>query len=127
MDGQGYSERVWHTLIPIIRAYGGEAWDETGTECRLNSPESVEAVAMYHSMIFGDRSVVPPGEQGDFFTGNAAMTINQLSLVSKLEGAAFKWGIAPLPSGPTGEVTVIGQAALVAFKTARTPRLHVTF
>lgn len=116
VDGQGYSERVWHTLIPIVRAYGGEAWDEAGTECLLNSPEAVEAVTMYHGMIFGDRSVVPPGEQGDFFTGNAAMTVNQLSRVSKLEGAAFKWGVAPLPNGPAGEVAVIGQAALVAFR-----------
>lgn len=116
VDGQGYSERVWHTLMPIIRAYGGEAWDETGTECRLSAPEAVEAVTLYHDMIFGDRSVVPPGEQGDFFTGNAAMTVNQLSRVSKLEGATFEWGVAPLPSGPTGEIAVIGQAALVVFK-----------
>ncbi len=113
VDGQGYDVRVWHTLIPVVRAYGADAW--TGGTCGLSSPEAVRAVQFYHDMIFKDRSVVPPGEQGDFFSGRSAMTITQLSRVSKLEGAKFSWGIAPLPAGPAGQVGVIGQAAIVVF------------
>lgn len=113
VDGQGYDVRVWHSLIPIIRAYGGDAW--AGGQCRLTSPDAVRAVQFYHEMIFKDRSVVPPGEQGDFFSGRSAMTISQLSRVSKLEGARFAWGIAPVPGGPAGQVAVIGQAAIVVF------------
>ena len=121
VDGQGYDVRVWHTLIPIIRAYGGDAWE--GGQCRFASAEAVRAVQFYHDMIFKDRSVVPPGEQGDFFSGRAAMTMNQLSRVSKLEGAKFAWGVAPLPSGPAGQVAVIGQAAIVVF--AKSPNRDV--
>lgn len=121
VDGQGYDVRVWHTLIPVIRAYGGDAWE--GGQCRFTSAEAVRGVQFYHDMIFKDRSVVPPGEQGDFFSGRAAMTMNQLSRVSKLEGAKFAWGVAPLPAGPAGQVAVIGQAAIVVF--AKSPNRDV--
>ncbi|WP_206078334.1 sugar ABC transporter substrate-binding protein [Poseidonocella sp. HB161398] len=125
VDGQGYGGRVIHTLIPMIRSYGGAAWED-GT-CGLSSDEAVEAVALYHDMIFKDRSAVPPGEQGDFFTGNAALTVTQLSRVSKLSDAGFDWGIAPLPSGPAGAVSVIGQAAVVAFAQGSQTELAADF
>ena len=118
LDAQGYEVRTLHNLIPIIRAYGGDAWDVAGTTCLLNSPESVAAVQRYHDMIFVDHSVVPPGEQADFYSGSAGMTIGQLSRVAKLKDAAFNWDVAPLPAGSAGEVAVIGQAALVAFETS---------
>ncbi len=115
MDGQGYESRPWHTLVPIIRGYGGDAWDEAGTTCLMNSPEAVEAVQLYHDMVFDTKGAVPPGEQADFYSGSAGMTFGQISRVSKLADADFEWGIAPLPSGPAGETPVIGQAAVVAF------------
>lgn len=113
VDGSGYTSRIWHTLVPIIRAYGSDAWN--GSQCTLSSPQAVQAVQLYHSMIFSDKSVVPPGEQGDFFTGKSAMTVGQLSRVSKLKDATFAWDIAPLPSGPAGTPYVIGQAAIGVF------------
>ena len=125
VDGQGYGDRTWHTLIPIIRAYGGEAWE--GDDCRLDSPEAVQATQLYHSMVFDDGSAVPPGEIGDFFSGNAGMTITQLSRVSKLEGAAFDWGIAPLPGGPAGDTAAIGQAAIVVFKNSPSAEVAADF
>lgn len=114
VDGAGYTSRIWHNLVPIVRAYGGEAWQD-GT-CALTSPEAVQAVELYHRMVYVDKSAVPPGEQGDFFTGASAMTVGQLSRVSKLAEATFAWDIAPLPSGPAGPAPVIGQAALGVFK-----------
>lgn len=125
VDGQGYGPRVWHTLMPIIRAYGGNAW--SGTTCELDSPEATKAVQLYHDMIFKDKSAVAPGEQADFFSGRAGITITQLSRVAKLQDATFSWGIAPLPSGPAGDVAVIGQAALVAFAKAAHPQLASEF
>ena len=32
MDGAAYGARVWHNLVPMIRGYGGDAWDENGEE-----------------------------------------------------------------------------------------------
>ena len=125
VDGEGYGARVWHTLIPIIRAYGGQAW--TNDECRLDSPEAVQAVQLYHDMVFADASAVPPGEQGSFFTGNSAITITQLSRVTNLSEADFEWGLAPLPAGPAGGAGVIGQAAVVAFSAGNNTDLATEF
>jgi len=65
-------------------------------------------------MVFKDGSVVPPGNQSDFFSGNAAMTVAQISRVSKLTDVSWKWGIAPMPEGPKGASPVLGQAAIAA-------------
>ncbi len=115
IDGQGYETRNWHTLVPIIRSYGGDAWDTAGTTCLMNTPEAIEAVQLYHDMVYKTKGAVPPGEQADFYSGSAGMTTAQISRVSKLEDADFEWGLAPLPTGPAGYAPVIGQAAIVAF------------
>lgn len=124
-DGQGYDSRIMHALMPPIRAYGGDVW--TGGECGFDKPEAVAAVTQLHEMVFQDRSVVPPGEQGDYFSGNAAMTINQISRASLMPNAGFNWGIAPLPTGPGGESPVIGQAAIVVFAAGRQKELAAEF
>ncbi len=126
MDGQGYDVRVWHTLIPIMRAYGADAWDSNGN-CQLDTPEAIEAVELFHSMIYEDKSVVPPGSQSDFYAGNAAMTVGQISRVGKLKDASFDWGIAVMPKGPAGEAYVIGQAAVVAFKASENREIAADF
>lgn len=115
-DGLPYTTRVWHNMIPMIRAYGADAWDQDGN-VTINSPEAVQAVELYHDMIFQDESVVPPGDLSDFYAGNAAMTMGQISRVSKLKDVDWEWDIAPLPTGPAGEGAsyTIGQAAIVSF------------
>jgi multiple sugar transport system substrate-binding protein len=125
-DGEGYGSRLWIAITPMLRAFGGDAWNDQG-ECLLDAPKSVEAMTLYHDMIFEDQSVVPPGERADFFSGNSAMTVTQLSRAAQLQGASFEWGIAPLPSGPAGEVSIVGQAALVVFNNARNRDLAIEF
>jgi multiple sugar transport system substrate-binding protein len=124
-DGQGYDSRIMHALMPPIRAYGGDVW--TNKECGFDKPEAVAAVQQLHDMVFKDKSIVPPGEQGDYFSGNAAMTINQISRASLMEKAGFDWGIAPLPTGPAGEAPVIGQAAIVVFTAGKQKELAAEF
>ncbi len=113
VDGAGFDARVLHNLAPIVRSFGGDFWTESG-EVLINSPESVAAVKLFHDMVYVDASVVPPGNQSDFFSGSAAMTVGQVSRVSKLSDSGFAWGIAPMPAGPKGNVPVIGQAAIGA-------------
>ncbi len=112
-DGEGYDSRIMHALMPPIRAYGGYAWQDG--ECGFDEPEAIAAVTLLHDMIFKDKTIVPPGETGDFFAGDSAMTINQISRASRLTEAGFEWGIAPLPAGPAGEAPVVGQAGVVVF------------
>lgn len=114
VDGAGYDARILHNLCPIIRSYGGDAWTDEG-EILIDSPESVAAVQLFHDMLYADGSVVPPGNQSDFFNGGAAMTVGQISRVSKLAEVDFAWSIAPMPAGLEGDVPVIGQAGIGAY------------
>lgn len=124
-DGQGYDSRIMHALVPPIRAYGGDVW--AGQQCGFDKPEALAAVRQLHDMVFKDKSIVPPGEQGEYFSGNSAMTINQISRVSLMPKAGFRWGIAPLPSGPGGESPVIGQAGIVVFTAGKQKKLAAEF
>jgi multiple sugar transport system substrate-binding protein len=124
-DGQGYDSRFMHTMVPAIRAYGGFAWQDN--TCGFASPEAVEAMTFLHEMVHQDKSVPPPGEIGDFFSGNAGMTVNQISRASVLATAGFDWGIAPLPSGPAGEAPVIGQAGIGVFAGSANQELATEF
>lgn len=124
-DGQGYDSRIMHALMPPIRAYGGDVW--ANKTCGFDSPEAVAAVQQLHDMVFKDKSIAPPGETGDYFSGNAAMTINQISRASLMAKAGFNWGIAPLPTGPGGESPVIGQAGIVVFAAGKQKELAAEF
>jgi multiple sugar transport system substrate-binding protein len=116
----------WSTMMPIIRAFGGEAWDSSNT-CLLSSQEAVAGVQFYHDMVFKAKSAVAPGENADFYTGKSAMTIGQISRLTKLDEAKFKWGIAPLPKGPDGEAPTTGQAALAVFNNSRNKDVALDF
>ena len=122
VDGGGYDVRILHNLCPIIRSYGADVWTDDG-EILVNSPKAVEAVQFFHDMLYVDKSVVPPGDQSDFFNGAAGMTVGQISRVSKLAEVGFEWGIAPMPAGPDGDVPVIGQAGIGAFSKGKNVEL----
>jgi len=124
-DGEGYASRMTHAFLPPIRAYGGDIW--SNKQCGFDKPEAVKAIKQLHDMVFKDKSIVPPGEQGDYFSGNSAMTINQISRASKMPEAGFKWGLAPLPAGPAGESPVIGQAGLVVFASGKNTEIAAQF
>lgn len=125
-DGEGYGARVWISIVPMLRAYGADAWDAQG-DCQLDSPEAIEAMTLYHDMIFADQSIVPPGERANFFTGQSGMTITQLSRAANLADVDFDWSVAPLPAGPAGDVALIGQAALVAFTNSPNREVAIDF
>lgn len=124
-DGQGYDSRIMHAVMPPIRAYGGDVWGDK--HCGFDTPQAIAAIGQLHDMVFKDKSIVPPGEIGDYFSGNAAMTVNQISRASLMPRAGFKWGIAPLPTGPAGVAPVIGQAGIVAFAAGKNKRLAAEF
>jgi multiple sugar transport system substrate-binding protein len=124
-DGQGYDSRIMHALMPPVRAYGGDVWADR--KCGFDTPQAIAAVKQLHEMVFKDKSIVAPGEKGDYFSGNSAMTINQISRASLMPKAGFKWGIAPLPTGPGGESPVIGQAGIVVFAAGKQKQLAAEF
>lgn len=125
-DGEGYGARIWVTITPMLRSFGGDAWNADDT-CLLTEPASIEAMELYHEMIFDDRSIVPPGERADFFSGRSGMTMTQLSRAVSLVDADFEWGLAPLPTGAAGDTAVVGQAGLVVFSNAPNRDIAIEF
>ncbi|MFO7729318.1 MAG: sugar ABC transporter substrate-binding protein [Spirochaetia bacterium] len=125
-NGAGYDARLFHTIVPILRAYGVDMWNEK-SELQLSTSEAYDALSLYHTMIFDDKTVEPPGSQADFFIGDAATTISQISRVPKLSDADFEWDIAPLPAGPAERPWVIGQAAFAVFRASKHPEVAKDF
>ncbi|GAA0971873.1 sugar ABC transporter substrate-binding protein [Acrocarpospora macrocephala] len=111
-----FDYKSWDNLASIWGGWGARAWSEDGKTCGFNSPEMLEAMTFLHKAIFVDKALPGPGTTVDFFAGDAAMTITQISRASLLDGAKFGWDLVPLPAGPKGDYAVIGQAGLGALK-----------
>ncbi|SDC95004.1 ABC transporter substrate-binding protein [Glycomyces harbinensis] len=101
----------WNTLATVWTAFGASAWNEDGTECGFDSPEMTEAFTFLHDAIYVDESMPGPGTTADFFAGDSAFAIAQVSRAGNLDGS-FAYDIQPLPAGPAGDYSVIGQAGM---------------
>jgi ABC-type glycerol-3-phosphate transport system substrate-binding protein len=101
----------WNTLGSVWPGWGAAAWSKDGTECTFDSPEMVDAFQFLHDAIFVDGSMPGPGTTADFFAGDAAFTVAQVSRAALLDGS-FAYDVIPLPAGPAGEYSVIGQAGV---------------
>nr|WP_244404020.1 sugar ABC transporter substrate-binding protein [Pelagibacterium halotolerans] len=112
-----FNYQIWQNLASIWRGWGADPWSEDGATCTFADAEMVDAMSFIHSAIFETGAMPGPGENVDFFTGDAAMTITQISRASLLPQGddAFDWDLVPLPSGPAGSYSVIGQAGIGAF------------
>ncbi|MFG1707539.1 ABC transporter substrate-binding protein [Nonomuraea sp. M3C6] len=106
----------WTNLASLWGGWGAKAWSDDGTTCGFNQPAMVEAMTFLHKSIFTDKALPGPGTTVDFFAGDAAMVITQISRASLLKDAKFGWRLLPLPSGPVGDYSVIGQAGIGVVK-----------
>lgn len=104
----------WTRLLPLMEAYGASPWDEDAARCTVEDPAMREALGVFHGMVFEDGSSPVPGQQADFWGGQAGATTAFLGASSLLEGAAFDWDIVPTPGGPAGDGQSVGQSAIVA-------------
>jgi len=124
-----FNYQTWQNLAAIWRGWGAEPWSADGDTCTFAAPEMVEAMTFLHDAIFQDGALPGPGESVDFFAGDAAMSITQISRASLLPKGddAFAWDLVPLPAGPAGEYSVIGQAAIGVFQDSENADLAVEF
>lgn len=124
-----FNYQIWQNLASIWRGWGADPWSADGANCTFADAEMVDAMSFIHSAIFETGAIPGPGENVDFFTGDAAMTITQISRASLLPTGddAFEWDLVPLPSGPAGEYSVIGQAGIGAFGMGNNVDLAVEF
>lgn len=124
-----FNYQIWQNLASIWRGWGASPWSADGNTCTFAEPEMVEAMSFIHDAIFAKGAMPGPGESVDFFAGDAAMTITQISRASLLPQGddAFAWDLVPLPAGPAGEYAVIGQAGIGAFQMADNVDVAVEF
>ncbi|WP_030911600.1 ABC transporter substrate-binding protein [Streptosporangium amethystogenes] len=122
-----FDYKSWDNLASVWGGWGAQAWSEDGRTCGFDSPEMVEAMTFLHRAVFTDKAFPGPGTTADFFAGDAAMTITQISRASLLQDAKFGWDLVPLPAGPKGEYSVIGQAGLGVFKKSANAAAAVDF
>src|SRR5699024_709359 len=97
-----------------MNAYGASPWNEDATRCTADSPEMLEALGVFNGMVFEDGSSPVPGQQADFWGGQAGATTAFLGSSSLLEGATFDWDIVRTPGGPAGGVQAVGRSAIAA-------------
>jgi multiple sugar transport system substrate-binding protein len=111
-----FDYKGWDTLNSIWAGWGARPWSEDGKTCGFDQPEMVDAMTAIHKMVFTDQAMPGPGVTKDFFAGDAAMVLTQISRAALLEKAKFKWDLVPLPKGPAGEYAVVGQAGIGVLK-----------
>jgi multiple sugar transport system substrate-binding protein len=111
-----FDYKGWDTLNSIWSGWGARPWSEDGKTCGFDQPEMVDAMTFIHKLIFTDKGMPGPGVTKDFYAGDSAMILTQISRAALLEKSKFKWDLVPLPKGPSGEYSVVGQAGIGVFK-----------
>ncbi|MEU6076927.1 sugar ABC transporter substrate-binding protein [Micromonospora sp. NPDC047074] len=111
-----FDYKGWDNLSTFWTGWGAQAWSEDGKSCGFAAPEMVEAMTTLHKAIFTGKALPGPGTTADFFAGDAAMTVTQISRASLLKPDGFGWDLVPLPAGPKGNYSVVGQAGVGVLK-----------
>jgi multiple sugar transport system substrate-binding protein len=111
-----FDYKGWDTLNTIWAGWGARPWSEDGKSCGFDQQPMIDAMTFIHKTIFTDKAMPGPGRTTDFFAGDASMVLTQISRAALLEKAKFKWDLVPLPKGPAGEYSVVGQAGIGVMK-----------
>jgi multiple sugar transport system substrate-binding protein len=123
-----FNYQNWQNLTSIYRGWGASPWSADGRTCTFTEPAMVEAMTFIHDAIFEKNAIPGPGDSVDFFAGDAAMTITQISRASLLpKENPFDWDLVPLPTGPAGKYAVIGQAGIGVFAQGKDPQAAADF
>lgn len=117
----------WDNLATVWRGFGAQEWSPDGTRCGFTEPPMVQAMTFFHGAVFEDMAHPGPGQSADFFAGEAAMTVTQISRAGLLDGGDFDWGVVPLPAGPAGDQQVIGQAGIGVFNAGEHQQAAIEF
>ncbi len=122
-----FDYKGWDNLSTVWTGWGAQAWSADGKTCGFDQQPMVDAMTFLHKAIFTDKALPGPGTTADFFAGESAMTITQISRASLLKDAKFGWDLVPLPTGPKGEYSVIGQAGLGVLKKGKNADVAADF
>ncbi|GGM24992.1 ABC transporter substrate-binding protein [Promicromonospora citrea] len=121
-----FDYQAWENLATVWSGWQAQPWSADGTECTFTDPAMVDALTWFHDAVFTDGALPEPGTTADFFAGDAAMTITQISRASSLDDS-FSWDVVPLPAGPAGQQDVVGQAGIGVFAAGEHPDVAADF
>ncbi|ULJ75266.1 ABC transporter substrate-binding protein [Rhizobium gallicum] len=123
-----FNYQIWQNLASIWNGWGASPWSADGKTCTMTEKAMVDALTFIHEAIFKKKAIPGPGENVDFFAGNAAMTITQISRASLLpKDKPFSWDLVPLPKGPAGDYALIGQAGIGVMQTGKNAKTAAEF
>ncbi|GAB2873613.1 ABC transporter substrate-binding protein [Streptomyces mayteni] len=117
---------AWNTLATVWTGWGAAAWSADGRTCTFDSPEMEDAFTFLHDAVFTSEAMPGPGTTADFFAGDAAFTVAQVSRASLLTGE-FDFALHPLPAGPAGDYSVLGQAGMGVLSSSEHPEQAADF
>lgn len=113
-------------LYPIIWSAGGEVLSKDKKTCTIYSnPKSLEGLKFMYDLRY--KYKVCPSEafmQGladPFMTGTFATTLGISSFIVGYRKLPFRWGIAPIPSGPAGRFMAANQLSLAIYSKSKNP------
>ena len=113
-------------LYPIIWSAGGTVLSKDKKSCTIYSnPKSLEGLKFMYELRY--KYKVCPSEsfmQGlsdPFMTGNFATTLGISSFIVSYKKLPFRWGIAPIPSGPAGRFMSANQLSLAIYSKSKYP------
>ncbi len=117
----------WDYLSTVWNGWGAAPWTEDGAVCKFAEPEMVAAFEFLHDAAFEAKSMPGPGSTADFFAGEAAFTVTQISRANLLADGGFEWDLLPLPEGPAGTYSVTGQAGIGVLARGENPEAAAQF
>ena len=133
-DGKGglvvrdFNYQAWQYLSSVWNAWGAAPWSVDGKRCTFADKPMVDALGFIHDAIFVKKAIPGPGQNVDFFAGDAAMTVTQISRASLLpKDKRFDWDLVPLPRGTTGEYAIVGQAGVGVLKAGKDAAMATAF
>ncbi|MND93808.1 sn-glycerol-3-phosphate-binding periplasmic protein UgpB precursor [compost metagenome] len=123
-----FNYQAWQYLTSVWNGWGASPWSEDGRTCTMADKPMADALSFIHDAVFTKKAIPGPGETVDFFAGNAAMTITQISRASLLpKEKPFSWDLVPLPRGSAGEYALIGQAGIGVMQSGKNAETAAEF
>ncbi len=120
----GYSTDLWDMELfwsEAIWSYGGDIISPDHTQTLIGSPQARQAWQLAFDMMFVDKSMPDSNTSGQyggdpFLAGVAAMTSIGHWAVPGYADAGLNFDVAPMPTGPAGQVTSVNSAGFVISK-----------
>lgn len=127
VDQWGFATDLWDMELfwsEAIWGYGGTVISDDYTKTLIDDGKADEAWQLINGMMVEDKSMPDPAVSeeygGDpFASGVAAMTTIGHWTVPQYAQLAFKWDVAPMPSGPAGRATSVNSAGFVIAKDSK--------